>query len=428
MQRNILSLRYFSLIFTVLLCLFTFSKIYANTNDLQELLKSEVDIDIEKDKLEKLPKEKQEELEQRLKMLQKARALFSGEREKAIRILTEFIEMETTSSTRDVFLETLLKVTNTPVEEAKGITDTIKKYAIVIGTLKAIDPQSQAKERIILDYISRRNGVNSATGKFWTDEEVWKEIETGYFYFDDNGFDPVDPIVGTGETQIGVIIYLLRDKEKNEALHTNAEMLYSYYSLVKQLDSDPQIKEQFKQQILDEISTQTENQEDTSEDNSIFPENIITQEALEIRESSEDGQYKTILTGKHLKNVTIGRTLREGYVFNFWEKLKDKIGLETFNDRNSTSYVGLDFNQKGTRIFTEATQRNIGKEIAIYVDGQLVSSPRVQQEITEGRASIGGLESEKEAEKLKTSLEAGMDFTGKNQKGFLQRVLQKLGF
>jgi hypothetical protein len=422
MSENILSLRYFSLIFAVLLCLFIFSKTYASTNNFQKLLKSEVDIDIEKDKLEKLPKEKQQGLEQRLEMLQKARALFSGEREKAIRILTEFIEMETTSSTRDVFLDTLLKTTNTPAEEVKGITDTIKKYAIVIGTLKAIDPQSQAKEALTQEYISLRElGKNR--------EQSWREIKQKYKELEDLGINPTERLTAMGANEkISVRIFLLKNEENSEALHTNAEMLYSYYSLVKQLDSDPQIKGQFKQQILDEITTQTENQEDTSEDNSIFPENIITQEALEIRESSEDGQYKTILTGKHLKNVTIGRTLREGYVFNFWEKLKDKIGLETFNDRNSTSYVGLDFNQKGTRIFTEATQRNIGKEIAIYVDGQLVSSPRVQQEITEGRASIGGLESEKEAEKLKTSLEAGMDFTGKNQKGFLQRVLQKLGF
>jgi hypothetical protein len=47
-------------------------------------------------------------------------------------------------------------------------------------------------------------------------------------------------------------------------------MLYSYYSLVKQLDSDPQIKGQFKQQILDEITTQTETQETTESSKGLF--------------------------------------------------------------------------------------------------------------------------------------------------------------
>lgn len=57
---------------------------------------------------------------------------------------------------------------------------------------------------------------------------------------------------------------------------------------------------------------------------------------------------------------------------------------------NDTNNVVLEFNKEGTKFFSELTQRNIGKRLAIYLSDQLVSSPVVQSQIDNGVAVISG--------------------------------------
>lgn len=52
--------------------------------------------------------------------------------------------------------------------------------------------------------------------------------------------------------------------------------------------------------------------------------------------------------------------------------------------------VGLRFDSEGAKLFAEITKRNIGKSIAIFLDGEVVSAPTVQSEIPDGRAVITG--------------------------------------
>lgn len=52
--------------------------------------------------------------------------------------------------------------------------------------------------------------------------------------------------------------------------------------------------------------------------------------------------------------------------------------------------VELLFNEEGKKIFGELTKRLIGKQIAIFVGGQLLTAPTVQAVITDGRAVITG--------------------------------------
>jgi hypothetical protein len=57
---------------------------------------------------------------------------------------------------------------------------------------------------------------------------------------------------------------------------------------------------------------------------------------------------------------------------------------------DGTYEVVLTFNKEGARLFDEITNRNIGKQVAIFLDGAIISEPTVQSEITAGEAVITG--------------------------------------
>lgn len=79
----------------------------------------------------------------------------------------------------------------------------------------------------------------------------------------------------------------------------------------------------------------------------------------------------------------------------------------SFNPQTSRPEVLLQFNEEGQKLFSEITQKNVGKPLAIYLDGQAISAPIVQQAITDGSAQITGNFSIKEAKELVERLNSG---------------------
>lgn len=69
--------------------------------------------------------------------------------------------------------------------------------------------------------------------------------------------------------------------------------------------------------------------------------------------------------------------------------------------------VQIVFNEEGGRLFQELTKANIGKRIAIFVGGELVSAPTVQAEIAGGSAVITGSSNIQEAQALAQDLNTG---------------------
>lgn len=78
-----------------------------------------------------------------------------------------------------------------------------------------------------------------------------------------------------------------------------------------------------------------------------------------------------------------------------------------FDPQTGTPIVLLEFNEEGSELFAELTKKNIGKSVAIYLDGQPISIPTVQSEITGGQAVISGSFTIDEAKKLSQRLQAG---------------------
>lgn len=80
-------------------------------------------------------------------------------------------------------------------------------------------------------------------------------------------------------------------------------------------------------------------------------------------------QYiSTGLTGKNLKNAA----------------------LEYPNQGVGQPEVSLQFDDEGTKLFADITKQNIGKPLAIFLDGQLQEAPTIQTEIDNGQAVITG--------------------------------------
>ncbi len=78
-----------------------------------------------------------------------------------------------------------------------------------------------------------------------------------------------------------------------------------------------------------------------------------------------------------------------------------------FDQRTGVPMVALQFNEEGSDLFAELTRKNIGKQIAIFLDGELLSAPTVQNEIPGGQAVISGSFTVNSAKQLARRLQAG---------------------
>ncbi len=78
-----------------------------------------------------------------------------------------------------------------------------------------------------------------------------------------------------------------------------------------------------------------------------------------------------------------------------------------FDQNTNQPRVSMNMNAEGARRLSRITGANIGKPIAIVLDGYVYSYPNVETKISNGRSSISGLESVTEAEDLVNILLSG---------------------
>lgn len=62
----------------------------------------------------------------------------------------------------------------------------------------------------------------------------------------------------------------------------------------------------------------------------------------------------------------------------------------TQDSRTGAIQVGLNFDDVGSKLFSDITTRNVGKQVAIFLDGTPISVPRVNEPILSGSAVISG--------------------------------------
>ena len=92
---------------------------------------------------------------------------------------------------------------------------------------------------------------------------------------------------------------------------------------------------------------------------------------------------KTVMTGADLKNAAPG------------------------TDQNGRPLVHIEFTNEGAKKFKEVTAQNVGKPLAIILDGVIISAPNVNEPISGGSAQISGDFSIEEMRNLVIKLKAG---------------------
>lgn len=107
---------------------------------------------------------------------------------------------------------------------------------------------------------------------------------------------------------------------------------------------------------------------------------------------NEDPYAATALTGRFLKRAQLEFVSPTGGT---------GVGV------TSEPVVSIEWNDEGSALFAEITKANIGKTIAIYLDGAVISAPVVRDEITGGKATISGSMNAQEAKELAGRLNAG---------------------
>ncbi len=76
-------------------------------------------------------------------------------------------------------------------------------------------------------------------------------------------------------------------------------------------------------------------------------------------------------------------------------------------DANNDPEIDLQFDSTGTQLFDQITKANIGKTVAIFLDGAPLSEPVVKEEIPNGQAVITGTFTPQEAKTLVGELNSG---------------------
>lgn len=74
------------------------------------------------------------------------------------------------------------------------------------------------------------------------------------------------------------------------------------------------------------------------------------------------------------------------------------------NMGNKEFIVELTLTEEGATVFGDVTSANVGKNLPIVYDDQVISNPTVNEAITGGKAQITGMESYEQAEALASSI------------------------
>ncbi|MEZ5106540.1 MAG: protein translocase subunit SecDF [Draconibacterium sp.] len=109
--------------------------------------------------------------------------------------------------------------------------------------------------------------------------------------------------------------------------------------------------------------------------------------------------------GNYYRLVALKVTTRDGRPPLDGDVITD--ARQDFDQFGSNPEVAMSMNSEGAKTWQRMTKENIGKSIAIVLDGAVRSFPTVQGEIAGGRSSITGLESIEEAKDLANILKSG---------------------
>ncbi len=116
------------------------------------------------------------------------------------------------------------------------------------------------------------------------------------------------------------------------------------------------------------------------------------------------------------KPVTVGTTttltMEQGYVptglsGRYVESAELQFGTGEAGASTNEPVVVLNFNEEGAALFEKITRENTGQQLAIVLDGEVISEPTIQETIAGGTATISGTFTPQEGRELVKNLNFG---------------------
>ena len=123
-----------------------------------------------------------------------------------------------------------------------------------------------------------------------------------------------------------------------------------------------------------------------SDETSFNPEDAIAELGDMAQLTFQDDKGKVLVEGKDVRSSSV---------------TQDTSGM------TPEYVVSLKFDDKGAKLFEEATGKMVGKSIGIYMDGKQISNPLVKDKISDGNAVINGMSGYDEAKALSDKINAG---------------------
>jgi len=124
---------------------------------------------------------------------------------------------------------------------------------------------------------------------------------------------------------------------------------------------------------------------------------------LEFKEQKTQEEVDVMLKKNKPEELTVHSYFKDTPLTGRYLKKADLA----FDQTTNKPHIALEFNDEGAKIFAEITKRNVGKKLAIYLDGKAIIdtdgdnkiddndlyAPTVQEEIPSGKAQITGEQS-----------------------------------
>ncbi len=268
--------------------------------------------------------------------------------------------------------------------ELPGITD-VTAAAKKIGETPLLEFKTEGPEVVYTEEqkaaIRKQNDENKKTA-----EDVLKRVRSGESFDDlakQYSQDPGSKDAGgdLGEAQEGTYV-----EPFNEVVFSKATPGEVYPELVETTFGYHIVRvDERTEAATNEVAPGTDaTNTATTEGKKAKVHHILLTKQSEEPVSTGPNYVATNLTGKQLDRASV--------------VLDQTTGLPT---------VSLNFDSEGKELFAKITKENVNKTIAIYLDGQILSAPTVQQEISTGQAIISGSFSLDEAKQLTQRLNAG---------------------
>ena len=212
--------------------------------------------------------------------------------------------------------------------------------------------------------------------------------------------------INTGLDLAGGVSITYQTKDSNPSSEDLADTRYKLQKRVEQYSTEAQVYLEGADRINVEIPGVTDA-------NAILEELGKPGSLCFIDQKDKDGNENFAYDANSPSGYSLSRSLEEiregGSVVLEGTDVADAEG-GAIQDQSTASRkyaVSLTLTEEGKKKFADATEANVGKQIAIVYDNGILSAPNVNEAITGGKAEITGMESTEKAQELASYIRIG---------------------